>query len=82
MEKIARRNIKAIYENWRIFRRILKRDLVLDRMSGQRRGNRRRVVGEDNLGGGFEIRSGAPTVDENLVGKRMDISNLVGDLAP
>ena len=37
MEKIARRNIMAIYEDWRIFKRILKRDLALDRMSGQRR---------------------------------------------
>ena len=37
MEKIARRNIMAIYRDWRIFRRILKHDLALDRMSGQRR---------------------------------------------
>ena len=35
MEKTARRNIMAIYEDWRIFRKILKRDLALDRMSGQ-----------------------------------------------
>ena len=44
----------TIYEDWRIFRRILKRDLALDRTSGQR-GSRRRVVGEDNLGGGSKI---------------------------
>ena len=31
MEKTARRNIMTIYEYWRIFRRILKRDLALDR---------------------------------------------------
>ena len=37
IEKTARRNIMAINEDWRIFRRILKRDLALDRMSGQRR---------------------------------------------
>ena len=30
MEKIVRRNIMAIYEDRRIFRRILKRDLALD----------------------------------------------------
>ena len=36
MEKTVRRNIMAIYEDWRIFRRILKRDLVLDRTSGRR----------------------------------------------
>ena len=36
MEKIARRNIMAIYGDWRIFRRILKRDLALDRKSGRR----------------------------------------------
>ena len=37
MEKTARRNIMAIYGDWRIFRRILKRDLALDRKSGRRR---------------------------------------------
>ena len=37
MEKTAQRNIMAIYEDWRIFRKILKRDLALDRMSGRRR---------------------------------------------
>ena len=37
MEKTARRNIMAIYKDWRIFRRILKRDLALDRKSGRRR---------------------------------------------
>ena len=37
MEKTARRNIMAIYEDWRIFRKILKRDLALDRMTGRRR---------------------------------------------
>ena len=37
MEKIARRNIMAIYRDWRIFRRILKRDLALDSASGRRR---------------------------------------------
>ena len=36
MEKIARRNIMAIYEDWIIFRKILKHDLALDRMSGRR----------------------------------------------
>ena len=36
MEKTAQRNIMAIYEDWRIFRKILKRDLALDRMSGRR----------------------------------------------
>ena len=35
MEKIARTNIMVIYEDWRIFRRILKRDLALDRTSGR-----------------------------------------------
>ena len=35
MEKTAQRNIMAIYEDWRIFRKILKRDLALDRMSGR-----------------------------------------------
>ena len=37
MEKTVRRNIMEIYGDWRIFRRILKCDLALDRMSGQRR---------------------------------------------
>ena len=37
MEKTVRRNIMAIYENWRIFRRILKHDLALDGASGRRR---------------------------------------------
>ena len=36
MEKTARRNIMAIYEDWRIFRRKLKHDLALDRKSGRR----------------------------------------------
>ena len=36
MEKTAQRNIMAIYEDWRIFRKILKRDLALDRTSGRR----------------------------------------------
>ena len=35
MEKTVRRNIMAIYENWRIFRRILKHDLALDQMSSR-----------------------------------------------
>ena len=35
MEKTARRNIMVIYEDWRIFRKILKHDLALDRMSGR-----------------------------------------------
>ena len=35
MEKIARRNIMSIYEDWSIFRRILKHDLALDRMSSR-----------------------------------------------
>ena len=35
IEKIARRNIMAIYKDWRIFRKILKHDLALDRMSGR-----------------------------------------------
>ena len=30
MEKIAQRNIMVIYEDWRIFRKILKHDLALD----------------------------------------------------
>ena len=30
MEKTAQRNIMAIYEDWRIFRKILKHDLALD----------------------------------------------------
>ena len=47
----------ATYEDWRIFRKILKRDLALDRTSGRRRGSRRCVVGEDDLRGGSEIRS-------------------------
>ena len=37
MEKTAQRNIMAIYGDWRIFRKILKHDLALDRTSGQRR---------------------------------------------
>ena len=37
MEKTAQRNIMVIYEDWKIFRRILKYDLALDRMFGQRR---------------------------------------------
>ena len=37
MEKTAWRKIMAIYGDWRIFRRILKRDLALDRKSGRRR---------------------------------------------
>ena len=37
IEKTVRRNIMAIYGDWRIFRRILKRDLALDRKSGRRR---------------------------------------------
>ena len=37
MEKIAQRNIMAIYEDWRIFRRILKHNLALGRKSGRRR---------------------------------------------
>ena len=37
MEKTAQRNIMAIYEDWRIFRKILKRDLALNRMSGRQR---------------------------------------------
>ena len=36
MEKTAQRNIMAIYEDWRIFRKILKRNLALDRKSGRR----------------------------------------------
>ena len=34
MEKIARRNSMVIYGDWKIFRKILKCDLALDRMSG------------------------------------------------
>ena len=37
MEKTVHRNIMAINEDWRIFKRILKRDLALDRTSGRRR---------------------------------------------
>ena len=37
MEKIAQRKIMVIYEDWRIFTKILKRDLALDRTSGRRR---------------------------------------------
>ena len=36
MEKIIRRNIMAIYGDSRIFRKILKRDLALDRESDWR----------------------------------------------
>ena len=36
-EKTVQRNITAIYGDWRIFRKILKRDLALDRASGRRR---------------------------------------------
>ena len=36
MEKTVRRNIMAIYEDRRIFRRILKCDLALDGASGRR----------------------------------------------
>ena len=35
MEKTTRRNIMEIYEGWGIFRKMLKRDLALDRTSGQ-----------------------------------------------
>ena len=35
MEKTVRRNIMAIYEDWRLFRKILKRDSALDRKSGR-----------------------------------------------
>ena len=35
MEKTTRRNIMEIYEGWRISRKILKRDLALDRTSGR-----------------------------------------------
>ena len=35
MEKIAQRNIMAINEDWRIFRKILKGDLALDRTTGR-----------------------------------------------
>ena len=37
MEKIVQRNIITINEDWRIFKRILKSDLALDRKSGWRR---------------------------------------------
>ena len=37
MEKTTQRNIMARYGDWRIFRRILKLDLALDRKSGRRR---------------------------------------------
>ena len=33
-EKTAQRNIMAIYEDWRIFRKILNHDLALDRTFG------------------------------------------------
>ena len=56
MEKTTWRNIMAIYEDWKIFRKILKRDLALNRTSG-RCGSRRRVGGEDDLRGSSEIRS-------------------------
>ena len=36
MEKTVHRNIMAIYKDWRIFRKILKCDLALDRTSGRR----------------------------------------------
>ena len=35
IEKTVRRNIISIYEDWRIFRRILKCDLALDRKSSR-----------------------------------------------
>ena len=37
MKKTVQRNIAAIYGDWRIFRKILKRDLALDRTSDRRR---------------------------------------------
>ena len=37
MDKIVQRNIMAIYGDWGIFRKILKRDLALDGASGRRR---------------------------------------------
>ena len=37
MEKTARRNIMTIYEDWRIFRKILKRDLALCEIKRRRR---------------------------------------------
>ena len=36
MEKTGRRNMMEIYEGWGIFRKMLKRDLALDRTSGRR----------------------------------------------
>ena len=36
-EKTVRRNIMVINEYWRIFRKILKLDLALDKKSGRRR---------------------------------------------
>ena len=42
-EKIARRNIMAIYDDWRIFRKILKHDLACVRSSG---GGDRSAAGE------------------------------------
>ena len=36
MEKTVRRNIMAIYGDWRIFRKILKHDLALDGASSRR----------------------------------------------
>ena len=35
MEKTVRKNIMAIYGDWRILRKILKHDLALDRKSGR-----------------------------------------------
>ena len=37
IKKIAQRNIMAINEDWRIFKRILKHDLALDIKSSRRR---------------------------------------------
>ena len=78
MEKIARRNIMAIYGDWRIFRRILKRDLALDRTSGRRRMalSGRREVGHVSTGP-----TGYPTrKEEDLVQLGFSSCNLSSNI--
>ena len=79
MKKTARRNIMTIYEDWRIFRKTLKRDLALDRTSG-RRGSRRRVIGEDDLEDGFKIRSAVVCV--GVIGTESICTGSMSSLTP
>ena len=53
----------AIYGDWRIFRRILKRDLALDGVSGRRRmALSSRVDGEHLAGGELSVKTTSEVV--------------------